>query len=372
MPHGWGGAVKVLHVIESLEFGGAEKVVVDLANALVARVPVGICCVKRLGELRAALDARIAVYCLDKQEGNDFRLPRRLARLAADEGYDVVHSHAWGVFLEPALARTRVAPRRLVHTVHGQYLTYPPGRMSKLKRRFRRALERWLAPRYDAIVAVSGSVRDYVRRDLRIGEPRLVMIHNGIRAQESVAVARADGALTFITVGRLAEVKNQVLMLEAFARVAREHAGARLRIIGDGPERGALEAQVRRLGLDGRVELLGFRGDIEALLAEAHVFLMSSHYEGISIAILEAMRARLPVVASRVGGVPDTVADGRSGILFADGDEEGMAEAMGRLARSRSERESMGEEGFRRLRDEFSIESTVDKYYDLYRAGIQA
>lgn len=363
------GAMKVLHVIESLEFGGAEKVVVDLANALVERVPVGICCVKRTGELREALDARIAVHCLNKQEGNDFGLSRRLARVALDDGYDVVHSHTWGVFLEPALARTRRAPRRLVHTVHGRYLEYPPGMVSGLKRRLRRVLEQWLARRYDAVVAVSGSVREYVARHLRIAEPRLVTIHNGIRARASVGAARSDGAPTFITVGRLAPVKNQRLMVGAFARVAREHAGARLRIVGDGPERAALEAQVRRLGLDGRVEFLGFRDDIEALLAGAHVFVMSSHYEGISIAILEAMRARLPVVASRVGGVPDTVAAERSGILFADGDGEGMAQAMSRLARSGRERAAMGEEGLRRLQEGFSMDSMVEKYYALYRAG---
>jgi len=361
--------MKVLHVIESLEFGGAEKVVVDLANALVERVPVGVCCVKRIGELRDALDARIAVHCLNKQEGNDFGLARRLARLASEGGYDVVHSHTWGVFLEPALARTRAAPRRLVHTVHGRYLEYAPGMVSGLKRRARRVLEQWLARRYDAVVAVSASVREYVARNLRIAEPRLVTIHNGIRARASVGAPRPDGSLTFITVGRLAPVKNQALMLGAFARVAREHAGARLRIVGDGPERSTLETQVRGLGLDGRVEFLGFRDDIETLLAQAHVFLMSSHYEGISIAILEAMRARLPVVASRVGGVPDTVTDERSGLLFADGDEEGMARAMGRLVRSDRERAEMGEEGLRRLQQEFSMDSMVARYYALYRPG---
>jgi glycosyltransferase involved in cell wall biosynthesis len=361
--------MKVLHVIESLEFGGAEKVVVDLANALVERVPVGICCVKRTGELRQALDGRIEVHCLNKREGNDFGLPRRLASLAAQGGYDVVHSHTWGVFLEPALARTRRTPRRLVHTVHGRYLEYPPGIVSGLKRGFRRALERWLARRYDAVVAVSAPVRDYVARNLWIAEPRLVTIHNGIGVRASVAAPRPDGAPGFITVGRLAPVKNQALMVAAFARVAREQTGARLRVVGDGPERGALEEQVRRLGLEGRVEFLGFRADIEALLAEAHVFVMSSHYEGISIAILEAMRARLPVVASRVGGVPDTVEDGRSGLLFADGDEEAMARAMGRLARSGRERAEMGEEGFRRLQREFSMDSMLEKYYALYRAG---
>jgi glycosyltransferase involved in cell wall biosynthesis len=361
--------MKVLHVIESLEFGGAEKVVVDLANALVERVPVGVCCVKRTGELREALDARITVHCLDKREGNDLRIPGRLARLVRGDRYDVVHSHTWGVFLEPALARRRGTPRRLVHTVHGRYLEYAPGVAGRVKRRLRRVLERRLVRRYDAVVAVSGPIRDYVARNLRIAEPRLVTIHNGIRIRPSVAGARGDGALTFITVGRLAPVKNQGMMLGAFARVARAHAGARLCIVGDGPERGALEMQVRRLGLEGRVELLGFREDIEALLAGADVFLMSSRYEGISIAVLEAMRARLPVIASRVGGVPDTVADGRTGLLFADGDEEGMAGAMDRLARSRDDRIAMGEEGFRRLEREFSMDSMVEKYYALYRAG---
>jgi glycosyltransferase involved in cell wall biosynthesis len=362
--------MKVLHVIESLEFGGAEKVVVNLANAMVDHAHVDICCVKRPGELCAALDPRVSVLCLNKGEGNDWRLPGQLAHLVRGGGYDVVHSHAWGVFLEPALARTRSAAWRLVHTVHGDYPAYRPGLASAIKRRVRRFLERRVAQRYDAVVAVSDSICDYVARDLGLRPPQLVTIHNGIGAHPSSVGPRRDGPLTFITVGRLSTVKNQALMLRAFARVASEFPDARLRFVGDGPERPALVSEVERLGLAGRVEFLGFRNDIDALLAEAHVFLMSSHYEGISIAVLEAMRARLPVIASRVGGMPETLADGRCGILFDDGDAEAMADAMGRLARARDTREAMGEAAQQRQREEFSLAATIAKYDALYRAGI--
>lgn len=360
--------MKVLHVIESLEFGGAEKVVVDLANTILERMPVGICCVKRLGQLRDTLDPRITVHCLGKDEGNDYRLPAKLIRLVEEHGYDIVHSHNWGIFLEPALARSRMPLRRLIHTVHGRYLPYPPKLVSSIKRRIRRVLERRLAHRYDAIVAVSDTIREYVKRDLRVSDGRVLTIHNGIHSEPSAPVSRCLDAITFVTVGRLAEVKNQPLMLRAFARVAPTLRGARLRIIGDGPERSRLEALAHDLGLDERVEFLGFRDDVKALLAEADVFLISSHYEGISIALLEAMRAGLPVVASCVGGVPETVIDGHNGILFPDGDEHSMSAAMGRLGSLPYERKAMGERSLARLRKEFSIEVAVERYWTLYGA----
>lgn len=359
--------MKILHVIESLEFGGAEKVVVGLANALAVKAPVGVCCVKRLGEMRALLAPGIDVHCLDKGEGNDWRLPAQLAAMAATHGYDVLHSHGWGVFIEPALARHR--PYRLIHTVHGGYLAYASGLAARIKRASRRWLERRVATRYDRIVTVSEAIRRDVASDLGISDERLLTIHNGIEVRGPKHLQRNDHRLTFITIGRIAEVKNQALMIAAFARIAPEFPQAELHIVGDGPQRAALEARIAEAGLGDRVRLLGARLDTDELLGAADIFLMSSRYEGISMAILEAMRAQLPVVASRVGGIPDTVLDGVTGLLFPSEDEQGMAEAMRRLAADAGQRGAMGARGFDRLQQEFSLESTVNRYLGLYRGG---
>lgn len=358
----------VLHVIETLEFGGAEKVVVDLANRQAQDGEVGICCLKKLGELRDQLDPRIAVTSLGKREGNDIRVPRQVAALARESGARVVHAHGWGTFLEAAAA-SFFAPRlSYVHTVHGAHLAYPPGLASRVKVAVRHFLERRLASRYRAIVAVSEVARQSVEREIGLTGARLVTVHNGIACPEDMAPPMAGGGtpLTLITVGRLAAVKNQGLMLQALAELRRSGIVARLVLVGDGPERDALARQAAELGLAGDVVFAGFRKDVEQLLADADVFLLSSRYEGISIALLEAMRAGLPVVATAVGGVPETVEDGQTGLLTPNEDAPAFAAAVRQLALDAPLRRRLGAGGYARLRQHFSLENTARRYAELY------
>jgi len=358
--------MRILHIIESLDFGGAEKVVVDLTRALLTYADVDICCVKNEGKLSLQLDPRIRVFCLHKGEGNDWHVPLRLARLIREHDYDVVHSHSWGVYLESALAAMLTHVPSLVHTVHGHYLSYPPGLVPRLKKWLRHTLERLLAYRYDRIVTVSDAIQLYVRRDIGLPVSRMLTIRNGVPCAVSKRRDSSRAAVTFMAVGRLAEVKNHAMMLRAFAITARAHPSTRLRLVGDGPERENLEAQARELGVSRQVEFLGFRNDISQLLDEVDVLLMSSHYEGVSIAILEAMCAGLPVIATRVGGVPETVQDGATGLLVADNDAEAMAQAMQELIASEPERRRLGESGQALLQNQFSIDIVAERYYQLY------
>lgn len=360
--------MRVLHVIETLEFGGAERIVVTLANALAPQHDVTVCCLKRAGELAAQLDARVEVVCLGKKEGNDYRLPLRLARLLRARAFDVVHGHNWAVFLETGVAAALARTPVVVHTVHGPY-AHDASR-SRLKRALRRALERRVARCFTHVATVSDAIRGYVCREVGLDPQRVSTVHNGIAA----AAARprpADAArpLTFITVGRLAPVKNHALMLRAFARFARSEVPARLVIVGDGAERSALEALARAAQVAEQIEFAGFHNDVDALLAAADVFLLSSHYEGISMALLEAMRCGLPAIGTRVGGIPETIVDGETGLLVAPGDEERFAAAMAQLARSPALRAAMGERARAFLRREFSLDAMLAKYVALYGAG---
>lgn len=362
--------MRVLHVIETLEFGGAEKIVVGLANALVAQHEIVVCCVKRTGALAAQLDKRVRVICLHKQEGNDYWLPVRLARLLRKQRFDVVHGHNWGVFLETGaaavLARTQVA----VHTVHGPYPDYPPTRAGRIKRALRHGLERRVARCFTRVVAVSDAIRQYMCREMNVDPRRVAVVHNGIPPGAIAPRLRnAVRPTTFITVGRLAAIKNHALMVRAFARFASADDGARLVIVGDGPDRGALEALAGTLGVAGRIQFTGFRTDIEALLADADVFLLTSHYEGISMALLEAMRCGLPAIATRVGGVPETIRDGETGLLVDPGDEQQLATAMAQLAHSPALRHQFGERARAFLVHEYSLDAMIEKYSSLYAGG---
>lgn len=361
--------MRIVHVIESLEFGGAEQVVLMLANAMAGSDDVTIVCVKRPGELAANAATGVRVVALGKGEGNDPLLPLRLARLLRACRAQVLHGHNWGIFLECGLAGWLARVPVRLHTIHGPYAPGAEGRRGRLKRALRQKLEHAVARLYHRLVPVSEAIRNYLVQDRGLHEDRVLIVHNGIALNGNPAPARVpdDDRLTFIAVGRLAPIKNHELMLNAFAAFARRDSRARLVIVGDGPTRAALERRTRELGMDDRVEFVGFRGDVADLLARADVFLVSSHYEGISVAVLEAMRARLPVIATRVGGMPEIIHDGREGVLVAPGDTTAMAAAMARLAASPSLRRAMGEAGFDLFGRKFSLENMLAGYRELYQ-----
>lgn len=359
--------MKVLHVIETLDFGGAEKVVVDLVSATAGRCQPAVLCVKHSGELAQRLPAGIPVFSFDAPEGNDLALPWKIKRLVREHGFEVIHSHLWGVFLESALA-ARLAGVPLVHTVHGQYARYGQDWKSRCKLSLRHALERAAARWHSRIVTVSHAIQSYVVEVIGIDARRVETVHNGIAELAPSPLPRAGN--TFITVGRMAAVKNHAMMIRAFARVVAQRPDARLQLVGDGPDRSALEALARELGVAPQVEFLGFRHDVSELLGAADVFLMSSHYEGVSIAILEAMRAQLPTVGTRVGGIPETIEDGHSGLLVADNDAPAFAEAMLALLADPARRASMGRQAAERQRQAFSLEGAAQRYLQLYESKI--
>lgn len=358
--------MRILHVIESLDFGGAEKVTVSLANGMAETHDVTVCCLKRVGALGNQLDRRVRVVCLDKRDGNDYRLPWRLARLIREHGHDVVHTHNWAVFLEGGFAGRLAGVRTLLHTVHGPYPEYPSTPRARLKLSLRHALERRLARRFRRIVTVSDAIRGYITKDIRIPADRLVTVHNGIPAIGGYAPRPERATVTFMTVGRLAPIKNHVMMLRAFRELATTDPRVRLVIVGDGPERPAIEDFVREHRLADRVTLPGFRDDIAALLPEADVLLLTSRYEGISIALLEAMRAGLPAIGTAVGGIPETIRDDRTGLLVAPDDHAGLARAMGTLAGSKPMRDEMGKQGYDYFMQEFSLATMLARYQQLY------
>lgn len=356
--------MRVMHLIESLEFGGAEKVVIDLANAMSERHAVVVCCVKKLGDLRETVHADIPVLCLDKGEGNDWRIPFRLRALVREHRIEVLHSHNWGVFLEAAMAAWLSPGVVLINTVHGPYMDYAPGWQAQFKRRVRHWLEHIASWRHRRVVLVSDAIAAYINKDIGIAASRLTTIRNGIAAIEVLQAPRVEGKMRFITVGRLAEIKNQAMMIRAFHQAGCENA--ELWLAGDGPERGNLERLTAELGLSSRVRFLGFCNDVTPHLSQCDVFVMSSNYEGISIALLEAMRAGLPVIGTDVGGMRETVEPAITGLLVPARQTAAMAAAMRKLYDAPQERQRLGTAGRAKMLDGFSIDNMVRRYEELY------
>jgi sugar transferase (PEP-CTERM/EpsH1 system associated) len=374
------GEIRVLHVIETLDVGGAEAVVANIVNHSSPGIRSTICCLVRSGPIAARVRPGIDILELGKSEhGNDYGIPLRLARLLRDRRIDVVHSHDWGTLLESVAAAT-LAGASAIHMAHGPSIHYRAGdRWAGLKMATRRRMERLASLKLHRLVAVSQAVRAELMEEIGIPASKIELIHNGIDlvagAREDPAVRRRQlgcgaGDVLVVSVGRLAAIKNYGFLLEAFGRAVSLVNSLRLALVGDGPERPALEAMATALGLGDRVRFLGARDDVHQWLAAANVFVLPSLYEGISISLLEAMAARLPSVVTRVGGNPEVVTDGEDGLLVESGDVAAMAGALSALAQDPARCQWLGRAARARVEAEFDVATAVRRYEAIYRSSI--
>ena len=363
----------ILHVIESLEFGGAEKVVIHLANRLAEKHRVSVCLIKYRGDLVSELSDRINVIYLDLGEGVHFDLPRKLAAVISENAIDIVNTHNWAIFFESYLAVKKVKMAKVILTVHGPYTEYAPGIRQLIKKKIRHFFERRATKSkyFYKIITVSDSIKDYIISEIGIPRENLLTIHNGIGAIDCQPVDNGD-MLKLITVGRLATVKNHKLMIDALDQCVLQNRNICLTIVGDGPERGYLEQYVRELKLTDHIVFLGFRNDIKELIAAHDVFLLSSDYEGISIALLEAMSLARPSIATNVGGIPETIQHKKSGLLVPRGDVNKYAEAILELGESREWQRQLGTNAREYFQNNFHEDIVLDQYIMLYESCMKA
>jgi len=360
--------LSVLHVVLSLSPGGTERLVIEMCRRSRHEFDTAVCCLDTegawAGELR---DEGIAVYTLGRRPGFRPALSRGIARLAAAHGVDVLHCHHYTPYVYGLLAALQMRSVGLVFTEHGRLSDRPP----TAKRRLVNPL---LARMPGEIFAVS---HDLARHMAAEGFPsyRIGVIHNGIDigpapGEENAVHARTTlglepGNFVVGTVGRLDPVKDFTSLLLAFATAARSHW--RLVLIGDGPEDNTLRQLARDLGIDARVRFLGLRQDVRELLPAFDVFANSSVHEGVSLTILEAMATALPVVATRVGGTPEVVEDGRTGVLVPSRMPEALALALNTLAASPSWRAELGAAAYRRAAERFTVDGMLEAYARAYR-----
>lgn len=201
---------------------------------------------------------------------------------------------------------------------------------------------------------------------------RLKVIHCGVEPDLYDSREPGSSGKRILFVGRLAAVKGVSVLLEAFARVAARHGEARLTLVGDGPDRRRLEAEAARLGIAAQVVFAGYRSQQEVAesLSAADVFVLPSFAEGVPVVLMEAMAARLPVVATRVGGVSELVEDGVSGVTVPPGDADSLAAALERMLDDPSGARAMGEAGRRRVVAEFASDKEAGRLARLFRGEI--
>ncbi|WP_437812806.1 glycosyltransferase family 4 protein [Sorangium sp. So ce1078] len=370
-----GQPAKVAHVVLSLNVGGLERVVLRLLERTARdRFAPVVCALEEPGALAdelARLDVPLVV--LARRPGLDPGLPVRLAAWLRREEIRLVHTHNPGPHLYGAiaagLARAASLPGgggpRVVHTKHGR--NYPKQKRKVLVNRLAAALT-------DRVVAVSDDARAVALEVERLDPAKVVTILNGVDTDVfrpgDAGAARARLAVPGSgyhvgCVARLSPEKDHATLLAAFARLREVRPDAHLSLIGDGPLRPALEQQAARLGLGGAVTFTGTRGDVAELLPAFDVFALASLTEGISLTLIEAAAAGLPIVATRVGGNPEIVEEGETGLLVAPGAPETLAAALEAVA-VREDRAAMGMRGRARVIERFGMDRMIRAYEDLY------
>ena len=359
--------IRVAQLMQYFGIGGIERMVEGFVPAFSARgVDTVVAAYRGDGPVRQAIEAQGAkAVLLPGRSGLDPLLPFRLARWIRTSGADILHTHHLGPFIYGAAA-ARLAGVPHIHTEHSHEIYDAPRR-------------RALARRMDdlaTVVAVSEEIASW--REATLGR-RCAVIPNGVpvppvvtakvRAEARSLLGLEDGEVAVGCVARLAPEKDHATLVRAVHVALPTAPRLRLIVVGDGPERGALEALALELGVADRVRFLGSRSDVAAILPGLDLFTLTSRREGLPLSLLEALAAGLPAVTTAVGEMP-RVLSGGAGRTVPAGDVPELATELARAALDPAWRTTAGATGRDLVRSSYSMDAMADAYVHFYRSAL--
>ena len=354
--------MKIMQVIPYFCFGGAEIMCENLTYALKnAGQDVFVVSLynERTPIARRMEETGIRIVYLDKKLGLDLSMVPKLVRVMRQEGPDVVHTHLDVIKYATAAARLS-GVKKCVHTVHSLADREAEGRIQKIINGtyFRKA---WSVP-----VALTPEVQASVSDFYGLPPERIPVIYNGIDLSRCIlkTTYETGETVTILHVGRFDVPKNHAGLLEAFRLLRETHPECHLRLVGDGDLRLRMEALVKEKGISDAVEFCGMQSNVYPYLHDADIFTLPSIYEGNPMTIIEAMGTGLPIVASRVGGIPDMIHDGESGILV-EPEPRAVCDALARMVEDGALRRRLGENAKAQSR-QFSAEHMAEDYLTCY------
>jgi glycosyltransferase involved in cell wall biosynthesis len=372
----------VLTLVDHLSTtGGAERLALDIATRLSpSRFRSTLCASRFIGDqahtdveleaLERMRKAGVAFLPLSRQKRGAILPWRHLASYIRRERVDVIHAHMFGSNLwGTIIGRLTRVPIVIAHEHTWSFEGEP----------LRRLLDRELIARWsDAFIAVSRTDRRKMVEIERIPPERIRFIPNGIagrtptpghdlRAELGIGSGPLVGA-----VGALRAQKAYDVLICAAAHLRKAHPDLHMLIAGEGPERPRLQALVRELGLNDVIVMPGRRLDVPEMLAELDVAVCASHFEGSPLAVMEYMEAGLPIVATKVGGIPDLIEDGVHGLLVEPGEPDGLAAAIHDLLNDRIRASALGARARERRRREFDLDVMVGNVEALYEELLAA
>ena len=370
-----GARVKVCHVAMGDLWAGAEVHLLALLTYLV-RLEKLDCSVILFNEGRLAEELRklsLSVIVISEKTHNPLTIAYHLAKIFRTIRPDIVHTHKYKDSILATVAARCVGVPHVIRVVHG--MPEPFKGLSNVNMSLYTIVDRLVAGSLvDKIIAVSSDIE---RALVRVyGATQVVRIHNGIdleivqirtaRLQKRKEWHLAETAMLVGTVGRLVPVKGHAVLLEALDILHRSHRTVNLLIVGDGPLRGHLEGEVRRLGLEAFVRFAGHQAESYDFINMMDVFVLPSLHEGIPMVLLEALALQRPVVATRVGGIPEVIEHGRTGLLAEPSDASSLASFIQQLSEDPTLAASIGKAGRTRVETEFTAGTMAGKTAELY------
>lgn len=364
--------LNITHVVENLNRGGLERMVIELVREQRARGDAcQVVCVYEAGTLAPELRALgVPLVACGKRRGFDLRALRRLRRAVRDHHTEVLHTHNPMAHYQAVLATLGLPFRCVVNSRHGMS---SKRRSPRLEWFYRRALART-----DAVAAVCDAARDDAVALGIVPAGKARVVPNGIaverfaprNAERHAALCTALGvaadARIVGTVGRLTPIKDQAGLIRAFADVRRELGQAELVLVGDGPSRAALGQCAQACAVAAHVHFLGDRSDVPEVLQGFDLFALSSISEAYSMALLEASAAALPIVATDVGGNREIVQTARTGMLVPPEDSPALAHAMLALLQDASTRKAYGAQARSWVEVHSTLAAMAARYAALY------
>ena len=356
--------MRILQVINGLGTGGAEKLVVDMVVALQQRgITVDLLLLNGtetpfLTHLQSISTGKI----IDLGRTSVYH-PKLLFTLRSHlQAYDCIHVHLFPALYWAALAT--FLPGTLPPMVYTEHSTHN----NRRDRWLFRLLDRWFYARYRRLVAITPLVKANLKAHLQWADDRIQVIPNGIDGaalRQAKPYSKADlglpeDARVLLHVARFYPPKDPITLISVMVAL---DSSVHLLLVGEGPERAAAAAHAVQCGVASRVHFLGVRTDISQLLQSADIIVLSSKYEGLSLAAIEGMASGKPFVASDVPGIRDSVAG--AGVLFTYGDADDLAQKIQRLLGDVSYREAIVAQCLTRAA-QFDSTLMVDRYLALY------
>ncbi len=360
--------INVMQMTDITGRGGAEKALVDIALHLDrSKYNVTVCATRSAGNYQPLLDeAGVTTFVQGRKSRWDLGQWIKLVRLMRREQVDVLHTHLFGSnTLGRLLGRLAGVPVVIAH----EHWSTKASREVWVDRALYRLSDRILVP--------SAASKEMVMRTEGIPAGKIDVVYNGVdtaifaqgekRGEVRSELHISSDAMVLGIVGRLSEEKGGVdVLIRAVARLCKSNPNLRLLVVGDGPLRGSLEALAAESAPGGEIMFTGTRNDVAHLLSAMDLFVLPSLNEALPIVVLEAMAAGLPVIATRVGGVPEIVDHEKTGLLVEPGSEDSLYSALDRLIFDADLREQLAQAGRRRVASDFTIERMVERIEGLY------